>query len=229
MILEICASNFTSALNAQKAGAHRIELCCELGVGGLTPSYDLLANVAEKLSIETFVLIRPRDGDFNYSNEEFEQMKLTIETCKQLGFKGIVSGVLTAKNVLDVDRTQELIKCSQPLSFTFHRAFDEVIDPIHTFEKLKEIGVDRLLTSGQQLTAIEGLDVLIELNKRAEGDIIVMPGSGINALNAKRFKNSGFKEIHTSATKKTEPQHGNSNELISDIRSIKSILRELNE
>ena len=229
MILEICANNFTSALNAQKAGAHRIELCCELNVGGITPSYDLLTSVAEKLTIETFVLVRPRAGDFNYSNTEFEQMKQTIETCKNMGFSGIVSGILKADLTLDQDRTKELVEWARPLSFTFHRAFDEVVDPKHTFEELKEIGVDRLLTSGQQPTALEGLDMLIELNKSAGNDIIVMPGSGINVQNAKHFQSSGFKEIHTSATKKTEPQHGNNNELISDIRSIKSLLEIIND
>ena len=130
MQLEICANSYQSAMNAQKAGAHRIELCSELSIGGITPSYQLLKKVMKNLHIPVHVLIRPRGGDFIYSKEEFEMMKENILICKELGSKGIVSGVLHTDNRIDIKRTQELIALSKPLSFTFHRAFDEVPEPM---------------------------------------------------------------------------------------------------
>jgi copper homeostasis protein len=124
MKLEICANSYQSALNAEKAGADRIELCSELSVGGITPSYGLLKVVSENITIPVFVLIRPRSGNFNYSDAEFDIIKNNIKLCKKLGLKGIVSGVLNDDNTIDIKRTQELIELSSPLSFTFHRAFD---------------------------------------------------------------------------------------------------------
>ncbi|MBO6606811.1 copper homeostasis protein CutC [Psychroserpens sp.] len=201
MLLEICANSYQSAYNAQHAGAHRIELCSELSVGGITPSHGLIKQVISELTIDTFVLIRPRSGNFNYNDSEFEVMKTDIEFCKSVGCHGIVSGVLNADQTLDLKRTLELIELAKPLSFTFHRAFDLVPDPLQTLDQLIELGVDRILTSGQQTKAIDGLDLLIELNKRSQEKLIILPGSGININNVTSFKNSGFKEIHSSASK----------------------------
>jgi len=130
MIVEVCANSLESALNAQKAGADRIELCAELAVGGLTPSFGLLQLVREHISIPVNILIRPRSGDFTYSHLEFEIMKKDIALCRELGFDGIVSGVLSKDFNLDYERTKELIEVSGPLQFTFHRAFDWVRDPM---------------------------------------------------------------------------------------------------
>lgn len=201
MLLEICTSNYKSAINAEKSGAHRIELCQELAVGGITPSYGFLKQVAEQLSIPIFVLIRPRSGNFTYSDAEFEIMKKDIRLCKELGVSGIVSGVLNSNNSLDEKRTQELVELSKPLSFTFHRAFDWVPDPVATLEKLSSIGIDRILTSGQQTSAIKGVDLLEKLKKLSNNKVTILPGGGVNANNIKAFKNLGFKEIHASATK----------------------------
>jgi copper homeostasis protein len=200
MTLEICANSFQSAKNAQDAGAHRIELCSELSVGGITPSYGLINKVVEELHIETFVLIRPRNGNFTYSKEEFEIIKQDIQICKNLGCAGIVSGVLNEDNTLDEGRTKELIELSKPLTFTFHRAFDCVPNPIKTLEQLINLGVDRILTSGQEPSAEKGLELLLKLKTIATDKITILPGGGITPKNALLFKEAGFTEIHASAS-----------------------------
>ena len=201
MILEVCANSYESALNAQKGGAQRIELCEDLAVGGLTPNFELSKKVISELNIPVFILIRPRDGDFNYSGEEFEQIKKDIILFKELGCKGIVSGILTKDNNIDISRTRELIELSKPLEFTFHRAFDEVLNPIEALYQLIELKADRILTSGQAETAVKGLDLLKELINIAENKIIIMPGSGVNINNILEFKKIGSKEIHGSFIK----------------------------
>ncbi len=200
MKLEICANSYQSAKNAQEAGAHRIELCSELAIGGITPSYGLLKKVTQELSIDTFVLIRPRSGNFTYSNIEFEIMKSNIKLCKELGCKGIVSGVLNSDNTIDVARTKELIELSRPLSFTFHRGFDWSPNLAEALKQLIYLGVDRLLTSGQNLTAERGLELLKILKTKAEDRIIILPGGGVSVDNVILFKNAGFNEIHASLT-----------------------------
>lgn len=201
MLLEICASNYQSAINAQEAGAHRIELCQELAVGGITPGYGLLKQVSEQLTIPVFALIRPRSGNFTYTDKEFDIITKDIQLCKKLGVAGIVSGVLLEDNTIDIERTRALVKLASPLSFTFHRAFDWVPNPIKALEQLITIGVDRILTSGQETSAEIGIDLLNKLKDQANGKIIVLPGGGINCTNAKKFADHGFDEIHASATK----------------------------
>ena len=239
MKLEICANSYQSAINAQKAGAHRIELCSELSVGGITPSYGLLKKVMQDISIPAHVLIRPRSGDFTYSDDEFEIMKEDILFCKELGCAGIVSGVLHSDNSVDVERTKELVEISKPMSFTFHRAFDWVKNPKDEFLKLSEIGVHRILTSGQETSAEKGFSLLKELKKLT--DITVMPGGGINVNNVAFFKDSGFEEVHLSASKQqktieTPDVSMNSSKLfdetrlsVSDIETIQSILKIIQE
>lgn len=197
MIVEVCANSLESALNAQKAGADRIELCTELGVGGVTPSLGLLKLIKKHITIAVNVLIRPRNGDFTYSDLEFEIMKLDIETCKELGFNGIVSGVLNKDFTLDLERTKELIAISRPLDFTFHRAFDWVADPIATLKQLEMLGVDAILSSGQQKTAMEGMAHLHELSKITDR-IVIMPGGGISESNVGQFKEKEFEAVHLS-------------------------------
>lgn len=200
MLLEICASSYQSAVNAQLAGAHRIELCSELALGGTTPSYGLIKNVLDKLTIPVNVLIRPRSGNFTYSEEEFAIMKTDIQLCKDLGCNGIVSGILNPDNTVDVFRTKELIELAKPLEFTFHRAFDWIENSFEALEQLKEIGVTRILTSGTKITAEEGIGHLLTLKEKASNTIILLPGGGINNENATLFKELGFEEIHCSAT-----------------------------
>jgi len=229
MLLEICANSFQSALNAQEAGAHRVELCQELSVGGITPSYGLIKQVITHLNIPVFVLIRPRSGDFVYSDAEFEIMKKDIEISKELGCKGIVSGILNKNRTIDLERTKVLVERSKPLAFTFHRAFDEVVNPLEALDQLKDLGVNRILTSGQQSTAEEGLELLKQLHFNAKGRLSIMAGSGINASNASKFKAIGLKEIHGSASVKiaTSFSKFHTNQTVSDRRTIANILKEI--
>lgn len=201
MKVEICANSYESAINAEKAGADRMELCTELAVGGITPSYGLIKKVIEDISIPVNVLIRPRSGDFSYSDAEFDIMKRDILFCKEHGCNGIVSGVMKIDNTIDLLRTKELIKFCKPLSFTFHRAFDWVENPQKAIEKLVDLGVQRVLTSGQEISAVSGLKLLKMLHQQCGDRLIILPGGGINEENIVQFKNAGFKEIHFSATK----------------------------
>lgn len=202
MKIEICANSYQSAINAEKAGANRIELCSELAIGGITPSYGLLKKVMNDLIIPVHVLIRPRSGDFTFSDAEFEIMKENIKLCKELGVAGIVSGVLLSNNTIDIERTKELIEHSKPMSFTFHRAFDWVLNPEDELKQLKRIGVERILTSGQKSSAEKGIHILATWNNSTK--IIIMPGGGISSSNIKSFQENGFKEIHLSASSQTK-------------------------
>ncbi|CEN53213.1 copper homeostasis protein CutC [Capnocytophaga canis] len=200
MIYEICASSFESARNAQLAGANRIELCSELGVGGVTPSYGLIKKVMDELSIENCVLIRPRSGNFTYTDEEFDVMLRDITFCRELGCKGVVTGVLNTDNTIDKERTQQLIEAAGDIDFIYHRAFDCVPNPEEALNLLKTLGVKRILTSGGKKSAVEGLDVLKKLNQQAERKITIMPGGGINPQTILKIKEAGFNEVHFSGT-----------------------------
>lgn len=200
MLLEACASNYQSAANALRAGVDRIELCSELAIGGISPSYGLLKEVISTLDIKVFVLIRPRSGNFTYSDAEFEIMKKNITLSKEMGASGIVSGILLLDNSIDLERTKQLVKLARPLSFTFHRAFDWTPNPKVALEQLIELGVDRVLTSGQETSAEKGLNLLEELKKLSNERIGILPGGGVNANNAGLFKAKGFNEIHASAS-----------------------------
>jgi copper homeostasis protein len=229
MILEICANSYQSAINAQKSGADRIEICSELSVGGVTPSYAVLKKISKEITIPIHVLIRPRSGDFYYSDDEIKIIKQDIKLCKELGFNGIVSGVLNKDNSININTTKELVELSKPLTFTFHRAFDCVSNPKQSLEDLIEIGVNRILTSGLKQKAEQGIEILKELHQLAKNKIIIIPGSGINATNIHLFKENGFKEIHTSASKITSKEErdffGNTPQTVSDIETIKEILK----
>ena len=196
MIIEVCAESYEYALKAEKAGADRIELCKDLHLDGLSPDYETAKRTIDSLNIPVFILIRPREGDFIYSNEEFELMKSDIIKFKEIGCNGIVSGVLNNYNSIDIERTKELVELSRPLEFTFHRAFDVVNDPLNEIEKLIEIGVDRVLTSGQKNKAIEGFELLEELKNISKNRLVIMPGGGISNTNTKKF--NLFNEIHGS-------------------------------
>ncbi|WP_394973520.1 copper homeostasis protein CutC [uncultured Croceitalea sp.] len=199
MLVEVCANSLESALNAQKAGADRIELCSELGVGGITPSYGLISAVREKLEIPIHVLIRPRSGHFTYSDFEFKVLLRDIALCKDIGIDGIVSGVLNADATLNIERTRQLVTASKSLPFTFHRAFDWIPNPNEALENLENIGVDTILTSGKHLTAERGIETLNGLNAQAK-HITIMAGAGINLSNVDFFKEIGLKAVHLSGT-----------------------------
>ena len=240
MYIEICSSNFQSAINAQKAGAHRIELCSELAVGGITPSYGLIKQTLQSLEIPVFVLVRPRSGNFTYSDGDFEIMKQDIEICKALGCDGIVSGILNLDNTIDKERTKELIELSKPMSFTFHRAFDWTPNPFEALSILRDLKVDRILTSGQATSAEKGILILNQLKELAENKLTILPGSGINPKNILIFKGAGFKEVHCSSVlfpqvKAHAPIPMNSSnflndgqEMTSNIETIEAMLQLIN-
>ena len=228
MKLEICANSYQSALNAEQAGAHRIELCSELNSGGITPSYGLIQKIVSELSIETFVLIRPRSGNFVYSEAEFDIMKQDIVKCKSLGVNGIVSGVLMKDNTIDLERTKELILLAYPLPFTFHRAFDLISNPIEGIQQLIDLKVNRVLTSGQKNKALDGIMLLIDLKEKFSNQIIILPGSGLNSNNVGDFKKAGFTEVHASASvtieESTALNFDEISQTVSDSEEIKRIL-----
>src|SRR3990170_219224 len=168
MKIEIVVYNIASALKAQEGGADRIELCDNPGEGGTTPSYGTIELVRQNVSMDVFVMIRPRGGDFCYSSYEFHSMKRDISQCQKLSVDGIVLGILNPDGTLDKKRCKELIDKARPLKVTCHRAFDMARDPYQTLEDCIEAGFDRILTSGQQPQAVKGVDLLRELIKRAD-------------------------------------------------------------
>jgi len=206
MLLEICASSLQSAINAQKGGAQRIELCCNLEQGGLTPSPATIQMAREKLTIDIFVLIRPRIGGFTYSELEIEQMRANIAFCKKAGVNGVVFGVLNDENELDVAKNKHLLASAKGLQTTFHRAFDCLKNPIEGLAEVIDLGFDRVLTSGLAPTAIEGQELLKRLIEITKTDIGILPGSGLNINNIAAFvKNTKAREVHASAKKVVQP------------------------
>jgi len=203
--LEICANSVASCVEAQKGGAYRVELCAAIPEGGTTPSYGDIALARELLDIKLNVIIRPRGGDFLYSALEQRIMLKDIEIARKLGADGVVIGCLTAEGEVDMKRNKELIDAASGMSITFHRAFDMCRDPFESLEKIVSLGCDRVLTSGQQPKAEQGIPLLKQLVEKAAGRIVIMPGSGVNAQNiAKIAKETGAKEFHLSAREQIE-------------------------
>ncbi len=201
-ILETIAFNIESCRIAQTAGAHRIELCDNPGEGGTTPSYGFIKAARQVLTIDLFPIIRPRGGDFLYSEQEFEIMKTDIQVCKNIGCDGIVFGILNEDATIDKSRCKILVQLAYPLSVTFHRAFDRVINPTQALEDVIECGFERILTSGFNPTVIEGNENLKKLIELADERIIIMPGSGVRSSNIKELvESSGAVEFHSSARK----------------------------
>lgn len=198
-ILEVCVDSIASALAAQEGGAQRIELCASLAEGGITPSAAFIELTRKHLTININVMIRPRGGDFLYSDLEFEIMQRDIELAKQLGMNGVVFGLLTAEGEIDRERTRVLTKLARPLSVTVHRAFDMVTDPQRALETLIELGINRVLTSGLEANALDGAETIKSLIQQAKGRIIIMPGGGINdSAIAEVARRTGARELHMS-------------------------------
>lgn len=200
--IEVCANSVESALEAQKGGAARVELCSNLMEGGTTPSYAVIETARKLLSIKLNVLIRPRGGDFLYNDLEFSIMKRDIEICKSLNVDGIVIGMLNEDGSVDRPRMLQLINLIRPLSITFHRAFDMCSDPFESLQCLIDMGVDRLLTSGQQNSALLGSGLIAQMVKISAGRLVIMPGSGINSTNILEIiETTGAHEFHLSGKK----------------------------
>jgi len=197
--LEICANSVQSTINAQKGGADRVELCDNLWEGGTTPSAATIKIVRKNIDIGLFVIIRPRGGDFLYTDLEYEVIKEDIRIAKELGADGIVSGILDADGNIDVSRMSELVELSHPLPFTCHRAFDLTSDPFKALEDVISCGAKRILSSGLQNTVPLGMDMLKQLYKKADGRIIIMPGGGVNENNILDIVGqTGCREFHMS-------------------------------
>jgi copper homeostasis protein len=195
--VEICVGDVESAIAAEAGGADRIELCDNLAVGGTTPSAGTIAETCRWLSIPVHVLIRPRAGDFVYSEPELAAMRHDIEVAKALGAAGIVLGVLTTESAVDRERTGALVALARPLRVTFHRAFDQTRDLLEALGALVALGVDRVLTSGGRPTALEGIDALATLANRAGNRLAVMAGGRLTAESLETvIRKSGINEIH---------------------------------
>lgn len=197
---EVCVEGVPGALAAEKGGAHRIELCAGLVEGGTTPSFGTVSKVLEAISIPTVVLIRPRGGDFLYSDEELEVLLRDVETVRKAGAFGIATGALTREGEVDVSAMEGVTAAAGPLSVTFHRAFDMTRDPFESLEVLIRTGVHRVLTSGQERSVPEGLDVIARLVESAKARISIMPGGGVREDNIREIiSKTGAREIHFAA------------------------------
>jgi copper homeostasis protein len=198
-ILEIATSDFETTKSAVEGGADRIELCANLSEGGTTPSYGTIYQSRDAFDVLIYTIIRPRGGDFLYNDDEYEIMLHDIKLCKQLGCDGVVIGLLNEDGTIDIRRTAALIEIAYPMGVTFHRAFDRCREPMGAMEDLIKIGCERILTSGQQPTVNEGIELIAELNRVADHRIIIMPGSGVRKENIKLLaEKTGCTEFHSS-------------------------------
>ncbi|WP_121355609.1 copper homeostasis protein CutC [Flavisolibacter nicotianae] len=238
--VEIIAFTIESCVVIEQSGADRIELCDNPSDGGTTASYGLIKAAREKVTIPLFPIIRPRGGDFLYSDDEFSIMKTDVRLCKELGCDGVVVGLLHKDGRIDVERTAQLVELAHPMDVTFHRAFDHCYDPFEALEQIIQIGCKRILTSGQKPLATEGAERIAELVKAADGRIVIMPGSGVRPVNIGELaKQTGAMEFHASlrsnARSKMEFRHpafagtdqGDSY-MTTEASAIKSLLHALN-
>ena len=202
IVLEVAVFSVEAALAAVKAGANRIEFCENPNEGGTTPSYGSLKTLVSKTTIPVFPIIRPRGGDFLYSDAEFECIKADLLLVKELGYPGAVIGLLNEDGSIDVKRTKELVQLAHPMEITFHRAFDRCNDALKGLEDIIATGCKRILTSGQVPNVCDALALVKVLVDKAAGKIIILPGSGIRANNVKKIiDETGAIEIHSSARK----------------------------
>ena len=197
VMIEVCVDSVASALAAERGGAQRVELCSDLLEGGLTPSLGMLRVVRSKLAIALHLIIRPRPGDFCYSEPELEVMRRDIEVAKNEGANGVVFGLLTPDGHVDIERTRRLIEIARPLSVTFHRAFDVSADLFQALEDVCATGADRILTSGGEQECLQGADTIAKLVEAARDRLVIMAGGGIGIQNAPTIlKRTGVREIH---------------------------------
>ena len=221
MIIEICCTSKISLSNAIKGGASRLELCENLLEDGLTPSTKFLSYALDHSTIPLHVLIRPRPGNFVYTLEEIKTTTKHIEMAKSMGAQGVVMGALNEDHTLPLSVLRDWVKIAHPLDMTFHRAFDRVSKPKESLKKIMDLGFNRVLTSGQQSTAIAGLGLLVQLQNIAKDQMVIMPGGGINDQNCENFFKEGFKEIHLSAKGSDQMESG---EPISNLKIIQKVV-----
>ena len=204
-LLEVCAGDIDSVIAAAQGGASRVELCSALGEGGVTPSIGFIRSALKVPGIRVHVLIRPRGGDFLYTPQEVDCMVDDIVAAREAGVHGVVIGALTPDGEVDMNACRKMMEAAAGISVTFHRAFDLCRDPFKALEDIISLGCDRILTSGQAQTALEGKENLAELVKQADGRIIILAGAGVSQSNAAEILNaSGTGEIHASARTSVE-------------------------
>ena len=231
--IEVCVGSYHEAVNAALAGANRIELCSALCSGGLTPDENTVNHVVRDIdnACKVHVMIRPSEGNFLYSTEEYSIMKDSITSMSEIGVAGVVFGLLDQAGNMDSQRTGELTQLAKMrgLQTTFHRAFDLCAEPLTTLDELIGIGIDRLLTSGQQEKAADGIGLIEELLQHSNGRIDIVPGSGVDASNARRFIEIGAQSLHFTSRIAVQGNDslgfGNSFEF--DIDKYNSIKRQL--
>lgn len=201
-IFEICVDSVAGTVAAETAGADRVELCAALFEGGLTPTHGMVERTLERAStIRVHPIIRPRGGDFLYDADEIAAMERDIDLLRAAGVHGIVIGALTPNGDIDGETLRRLLDRASGLSVTFHRAFDMTRDPFAALDTLIALGIDRVLTSGKEATALDGAPLIAELVRAADDRIVVMPGSGIHARNVARIlAQTGAREVHFSAS-----------------------------
>lgn len=198
-VLEVCVDSVASAIAAQQGGANRIELCADLLEGGITPGPGLISVVRSRLKIGIYVMIRPRAGDFLYSDDEFEVMQQDMDEVRRLGADGFVLGILTEHATVDVERTRELVKRAHPLPVTFHRAIDMTPDPLSALEDVIASGAHRVLTSGGASNVTKGAEMLAQMKKVAGNRIAIMAGGGLTLKNVAHIADvTGVTEFHAS-------------------------------
>jgi copper homeostasis protein len=200
-IIEVCANSAQSVVEAEAGGARRVELCAAIPEGGTTPSYgEIRTAQALAPSVDIHVIIRPRGGDFLYTQAEMQSMLYDIEMAQQLGVHGVVFGCLTENGCIDTARMKQLLEAARPLSVTCHRAFDVCRNPFDALEELIALGCNRILTSGQQRDAVRGIPLIAQLVRQAAGRIVIMPGCGVREDNIALIeRETGATEFHTSA------------------------------
>jgi copper homeostasis protein len=204
-IIEIATADFNTTRSAVEGGADRIELCADLAQGGTTQSYATIKKCREAFDKALFPIIRPRGGDFHYTEDEFYIMMEDVKQCRQLGCDGVVIGLLNADGSIDIKRTSKLIELAYPMEVTFHRAFDRCREPFQALEELIEAGCQRILTSGQKLSAPEATEMLSELVRYADNRIVIMPGSGVRKENIRMLaEKTGAAEFHSSLRSRTK-------------------------
>jgi len=235
--IEVIGFNIESCATAQAAGAHRIELCDNPYDGGTTASHGFIKAARKLLTNQLFPIIRPRGGDFLYSDAEFDIMKTDVQLCKSLGCDGVVIGMLHADGSVDTARCKQLVDLAYPLGVTFHRAFDRTNDPFKALEDIISIGCERILTSGQKPTAMEATELIANLIDQADSRIIIMPGSGVRSENILELaEKTGATEFHTSARISTsskmdfiiEAMQENLTAVITDGDEVRKIIQLLN-
>ncbi len=199
-LLEVCVSSVKSAIAAAEGGAQRLELCVNLADGGTSPPVQLIREVREAVEINLRGMVRPRPGNFCYTEKEMDSMRAEIQQAKVLGVNGVVLGILHPDKSIDVERTRELVSLASPLSVTFHRAFDETPDPLRALEEVIKTGADVLLTSGQKISATKGIELIRELVEHAGKRIRILAGAGVNESNARiLLRETGVQEIHVAS------------------------------